>query len=320
MTYRQSGIEYREANFVYNTSDATVSVATIAATANLVLTALYTYTPAQKPGSVNYRNGYEYNNSGWEYNERDNTVPDNRLLTTYNQPNVAYRQASDIGVNVTVVAQPATLVVSTSMTAGASNASAIPISTIACPVVIVHEATANSISIPAGLELTTTIEDAVALVKPAIATIAAEATIPQWTLFVTNDVQADVIAATTIIPAALFVQDAIQNVSVINCLVTMGNEPVSRLLTIPTANIVPPVAQIDEPTPAAYNLMRHFQPTARGGNIFIINGTTVQSFLPTNWDTVTRWIYGGHASPTDLTAAEETLLISAGYSFGVGPG
>jgi hypothetical protein len=46
----------------------------------------------------------------------------------------------------------------------------------------------------------------------------------------------------------------------------------------------------------------------------------VQSFLPTNWDTVTRWIYGGHASPTDLTAAEETLLISAGYSFGVGPG
>ena len=33
--------------------------------------------------------------------------------------------------------------------------------------------------------------------------------------------------------------------------------------------------------------------------------------------TVTRWIYGGHDSPRDLTSTEETLLVSAGYSFDV---
>ena len=75
----------------------------------------------------------------------------------------------------------------------------------------------------------------------------------------------------------------------------------------------------EDASPAAYALMRHFQPRPKGDNIFIINGTTVQSFLPHDWATVTRWIYGGHESPRDLTTAEETVLVAAGYSFRVGP-
>jgi hypothetical protein len=101
--------------------------------------------------------------------------------------------------------------------------------------------------------------------------------------------------------------------------VTFGNKEQYRLIVIPVSDIVPPIGVREDTTPPAYALMRHFQPRARGSNIFIINGTSVQSFLPHDWATVTRWIYGGHDSPRDLTAAEESVLVGAGYSFRVGP-
>ena len=101
--------------------------------------------------------------------------------------------------------------------------------------------------------------------------------------------------------------------------VTFGHKEQYRLVVIPVSDIVPPIGVREDTTPPAYALMRHFQPRARGSNIFIINGTSVQSFLPHDWATVTRWIYGGHDSPRDLTAAEESVLVGAGYSFRVGP-
>lgn len=288
MSYGQSGIEYTEPNFAYNKSDVTLTPGVIAAFAKIDLTYEYVYS---------------------------NNIP----VVTYNQPLLKYQPDDEVGVTVVVTAFPGAIAATTAMTAGASNASDISISTVVCPVVIIPQATATTIKIPAGIELTTSVPSTVISVIPGIAEIAAVATIPQWTLFVTNDVRPAVIAASITIPAASFVQDVLQNVGAIKCLTTIGIEPVSRLLQIPTADIVSPVGQLNEPTPAAYALMRHYQPRARGANIFIVNGDTVQSYLPGDWATVTRWIYGGHNSPSDLTSSEETLLIAAGYKFDVGP-
>ncbi len=288
MSYGQSGIEYTESNFAYNQSNATITPNAIAAFAKVDLTYEYVYS--------------------------NNSVP-----VTYNEPLFAYQPVDLVGVAISVIATPAAIAASTTLTAGASNASAIPISTISCPVVIIPQVTATTITIPAGIEIPATIPVTIQTVAPTISRIATVATTPQWTLFVTNDVRPDEVAATTTIPTALFVQDAFQNVGTIKCLTTIGVEPVSRLLQMPSEDTVPPVAQINEPTPAAYALMRHYKPRAQGPNIFIVNGNTVQSYLPTDWGTVTRWIYGGHNSPKDLSASEETLLIAAGYKFDVGP-
>ena len=140
------------------------------------------------------------------------------------------------------------------------------------------------------------------------------------TLYITVDAaQDDSLERTATIPAVTpssnytALPDAIAATSSIS-VVTMY-----QLVVIPTENIVPSVGRREDASPAAYALMRHYSPGARGDNIFIINGTTVQSYLPADWGTVTRWIYGGHESPKDLTTEEESVLLAAGYSFRVGP-
>ena len=62
--YNESGIAYRESGFPYQKRDATVSVSTIACSADLSLTFVYVYTP-KRPGGVGYSNGYDYNKTGF---------------------------------------------------------------------------------------------------------------------------------------------------------------------------------------------------------------------------------------------------------------
>jgi hypothetical protein len=69
---------------------------------------------------------------------------------------------------------------------------------------------------------------------------------------------------------------------------------------------------------AAFALRQHYKPTARGINLIIVNNASVQTFMPADFSSVTRVIYGGHASPNDLTATEQDILIAAGYKFNVG--
>ena len=138
MSYRQSGIEYRETNFAYNQSNATVSVATIAVPVNLILTARYTYRPAKKPGGVEYRNQFAYNESGFEYNERDNSAPDHRLLTTYNQSNVSYRQASDVGISFKVFAFPGSMPIATTV----GGTGSIPVTIVASSIAVTSQVAA----------------------------------------------------------------------------------------------------------------------------------------------------------------------------------
>ena len=316
--YNQSGIEYNEANFTYVRRDATVSATTIGCTADLSLTFAYVYTP-KRPGGVGYSSGYDYNKTGFDYNERDTSVPDNRVLVDYSQSGVSYSQPVDSGFTVTVIATPATIGATTTFSATPSVPATATPATVACPVVIVPTVTANSISVHAGITAPATIPTPTVSAVATPATVACQATFPGHTLYITVDATPGVIAATTTMPSETPSGNFTFTATTIGCTTTIGAQQVYRLLVMPTANTLPSIGLRQDTSPPAYALMRHFQPRAKGDNIFIINGTTVQSFLPHDWATVTRWIYGGHESPRDLTQAEETVLVGAGYSFRVGP-
>jgi len=318
--YNESGIAYAESGFPYQKRDATVSVSTIACSADLSPVFAYVYTP-KRPGGVAYRSGYDYNKTGFDYNERDTSVPDNRILVDYSQSGVSYSQPVDTGHTVAVIATPATIGVTTTFSASVSVPATVTPSTVACPVVIVPSVTANSISVHGGITAPATLPTPTisAVVTPA--TVAAAATFPGHSLYITVDATPGVIAATTTMPSETPSGNYTAVVDTIAAVVSseFGADPVYRLVVIPTENTLPPIGVREDASPAAYALMRHFQPRAKGDNIFIVNGTTVQSFLPHDWGTVTRWIYGGHNSPRDLTQSEETVLVAAGYSFRVGP-
>ena len=316
--YNQSGIEYNEANFAYSRRDATVSVSTIACSADLSLTFAYVYTP-KRPGGVAYSAGYDYNKSGFTYPERDTSIPDNRILVDYSQSGVSYSQPVDTGFTVAAIATPATIGVTTTFSASPSVPATATPSTVACPVVIVSTVTANLIVVHAGIELPATLPAAAVSAVATPATVAAAATFPGHTLYITVDATPGVVATTAALPSPTVSGNFTFAASTIACTSTVGSEQVYRLLVMPTANTLPRIGVPEASTPAARALMRHFAPGAQGSNVFIVEGSTVQTYLPADWATVTRWIYGGHESPRDLTAAEETLLVGAGYSFRVGP-
>ena len=316
--YNESGIAYAESGFPYQKRDATVSASTIGCSADLSPVFAYVYTP-KRPGGVAYSAGYDYNKTGFDYNERDTSVPDNRILVDYSQSGVSYSQPVDTGHTVAVIATPATIGVTTTFSASPSVPATATPSTIACPVVIVPSATANSIAVHGGITAPATLPSATisAIVTPA--TVATTAAFPGHTLYITIDATPGVIAATATMPSETPSGNFTFEAPTIAATTTTGAKEMYRLVVIPTENTTPTIGLKEDTTPAAYALMRHFQPRAKGDNIFIINGTTVQSFLPHDWATVTRWIYGGHESPKDLTDSEETVLVAAGYSFRVGP-
>ena len=318
--YNESGIAYRQSGFSYQKRDVTVSASTISCSADLSPVFAYVYTP-KRPGGVAYSAGYDYNKTGFDYNERDTSVADNRVLVDYGQSGVSYSNPADTGFTVAVIATPATIAVTTAFSAGPSVPATVTPATVACPVVIVPAVDANSIVVHGGIEAPATLPTAVisAVVTPAA--VACQATFPAHSLYITIDATPGVVTGTAAMPSVTASGNYTAVVNTIGAGVTsdFGAEQVYRLVVIPTGNTLPPIGMREDATPAAYALMRHFQPRAKGDNIFIINGTTVQSFLPHDWATVTRWIYGGHESPRDLTSSEESLLVAAGYSFRVGP-
>jgi hypothetical protein len=79
--------------------------------------------------------------------------------------------------------------------------------------------------------------------------------------------------------------------------------------TVPTLDV--PKYPIISP---ARNLRRFYTPTARGVNIFILTDGSVTTRQPVDMSTISRTLYGGHESPTDLTDSELNSLIDAGYS------
>jgi hypothetical protein len=316
--YNESGIAYAESGFPYQKRDATVSASTIACSADLSPVFAYVYTP-KRPGGIGYSSGYDYNKTGFDYNERDTSIPDNRLLVDYSQSGISYSQPVDTGHTVTVIATPATIGVTTTFSASPSVPATVTPSTVACPVVIVPSVTANSISVHGGITAPATLPTPTISATVTAATVATAATFPGHSLYITVDATPGVIAATTTMPSETPSGNFTATPAVIGIQVAIPTVPMFERLVMPSEDTLPRAINPQDSSPAAYALMRHFAPGAKGTNIFIVDETTVQSYLPADWSTVSRWIYGGHASPTDLTSSEVSLLASAGYSFNAGP-
>ena len=314
--YNQSGIQYNESNFTYVRRDVTISADTIGCSADLSPVFTYVYTP-KRPGGVAYSNGYDYNKTGFDYNERDTSIPDTRVLVDYRQSGVAYSQPVDTGHSVVVIATPATIGITAAFSATPSVPATVTPATIACPAVLIASVTANSIAVHGGVAVSATLPSPTisATVTPAV--VATQATLPGHSLFITVDATPSTVAGSTTTPSPTPSGNYTATPTTIGCSTTVGAKQVYSVLVMPTTNTLPSVGVPEASSRRAYALMRHFSPRAKGANIFIISNSIVQDFLPSDASTVTRWIYGGHESPRDLTSTEETLLVAAGYSFDV---
>ena len=282
--YRQSGVVYRASGVAYGTP-TTITPATIAATATIPVDFEFEY---RQSGQA-YRNSYDY------------------------------RQGLITGNTYLVVATPATVGVTTSITATGGIPITVSVSTIAAVAAVpAVDIDANYIHVDAGIAAICAVPAPTiltgALLTPA--TIAGVAALPAPTPEVV--VIANHVSGTGAVPDPTREWHVLPGT--ITCTTTMGEEPVYTLLEMPYTMTLPPVGLREDATPAAYALRRHYAMQRKGTNLIIINNTSIQTFPPADWSTVTRWIYGGHASPKDLTSSEIALLIANGYSIDVGAG
>ncbi len=283
-TQYRSEIAYRASGVAYGTP-TTITPATIAATATIPTDFEFEY---RQSGQA-YRNGYDY---------RQGVITGNAYL---------------------VVATPATVGVTTSITATGGIPITVSVSTIAAVAAVpAVDIDANYVHVDTGIAAAASLPTPTivtgALMNPA--TIAGVAAILTPTPEV--EVIANHVSGTGAVPAPTKEWHILPGT--ITCTTTMGEEPVYTLLEMPYTMTLPPVGLRQDATPAAYALRRHYAMQRKGTNLIIVNGTSIQTFPPADWSTVTRWIYGGHASPKDLTSSEIALLIANGYAIDVGAG
>ena len=283
-TQYRSEIAYRASGVAYGTP-TTITPATIAATATIPVDFEFEY---RQSGQA-YRNGYDY---------RQGVISGNAYL---------------------VVATPATVGVTTSITATGGIPITVSVSTIAAVAAVpAVDIDANYVHVDTGIAA------AASLPTPTILTgaLLTPATIAGVAAILTPTPEVEVIAnhvsGTGAVPAPTKEWHILPGT--ITCTTTMGEEPVYTLLEMPYTMTLPPVGLRQDATPAAYALRRHYAMQRKGTNLIIVNGTSIQTFPPADWSTVTRWIYGGHASPKDLTSSEIALLIANGYAIDVGAG
>jgi len=283
-TQYRSEIAYRASGVAYGTP-TTITPATIAATATIPTDFEFEY---RQSGQA-YRNSYDY------------------------------RQALISGNVYLVVATPAAVAATTSITATGGIPITVSVSTIAAVAAVpAVDIDANYIHVDAGIAAICAVPAPTiltgALMTPA--TIAGVAALPASTPEVV--VIANHVSGTGAVPDPTREWHVLPGT--ITCTTTMGEEPVYTLLEMPYTMTLPPVGLREDATPAAYALRRHYAMQRKGTNLIIINNTSIQTFPPSDWSTVTRWIYGGHASPKDFTSTEISLLIANGYSIDVGAG
>jgi hypothetical protein len=283
-TQYRSEIAYRASGVAYGTP-TTITPATIAATATIPTDFEFEY---RQSGQA-YRNSFDY---------RQGLITGNAYL---------------------VVATPATVGVTTSITATGGIPITVSVSTIAAVAAVpAVDIDANYIHVDAGIAAICAVPAPTvitgALMTPA--TIAGVAALPASTPEVV--VIANHVSGTGAVPDPT--REWHVSPGTITCTTTMGEEPVYTLLEMPFTMTLPPVGLRQDATPAAFALRRHYAMQKKGTNLIIVNGTSIQTFPPADWSTVTRWIYGGHASPKDLTSSEIALLIANGYAIDVGAG
>ena len=294
MTYRQSGIIYRQPNFAYNKSDAIVAVSTVALEAKTVLTYSYKYAA-------------------------------NTVTVTYNQPNLTYVPAAEVGVSISVTAHAATV----NATSAVYGNGSIP-ATVTAPLIAVTSQVAaatgplaidlnmNYIALPGHIITVTAAPSATPMHIQSPATIGVTTDkIDDSNLFIATVVYSPLIVVPSDIKASTTPMSVVLTPQTINVKADVQVIPIYRQVVQWTENIVQRTSP--EGTITANSLQRYMGPLPRARNIFIINNATVSDTQPYDHSTVTRTILGAHATPLDLTEAEETLLVAAGYPFNVGP-
>ena len=286
MTYRQSGIQYREASFAYNTSDSTVNVGVIGVVATI-------------PTSIDF----PYRKSGMSY--RDS------LYT--------YREAPSSGNAYTVICFPDTVGVTTQFSAVAGKPATVSPATIDVDAGVATsiDIDANYIELDEGMTIPVDVSTVSLLIGQQLtpSEIAATVAVPTPTPGVV--VRPDTVEATSTVYTSS--TPISFNARTIEAKVTTPDVPLHRIIDpMPVENVRPMVGPRNKPTPASFALFRHYQPESRGTNLVIVNNASVQTFMPADQSTATRVIYGGHECPDDLTATEQDILIAAGYKLRVG--
>lgn len=277
--YRQTGVQYRASGVAYG-APIVVTPATIAATATVLDEVSVQY----RESGLAYRNNY-----------------------TYSQP--------DTGI-VEIVATVTTVTATTALSATAGiEVDISPAPTIAVVTTIGAGVTANYIDIAevdmsavAALPAPTLRTDQIL----SVSTIAGVGTISGTAVV---DLLPATIAATATVPAVSVSAHATPgDIAVISA---VGTDQMYTFYPGST-NKTPAIGLRNQPTPAAYALMRHYSPRPKADNLFIINNSSVQNFMPADASTVTRTLYGAHLPPTDLTATEISLLEASGFPIDVG--
>lgn len=288
MTYRQSGIQYREASFAYNTSDSTVNVGVIGVVATI-------------PTSIDF----PYRKSGMSYRD----------------PLWTYREAASSGNAYTVICFPDTVGVTTQFSAVAGLPATVTPGTIAATAGVATsiDVDANYAELHEGIELAASLP-AVSLIIGQQMTPAAIAVTTTMAPTIEVILNVGTIAATSTVANSHDVDGNYTfNAATIQVKATTPEVPLHRIIDpMPVANVRPMVGPRHQPTPASFALFRHYQPESRGTNLIIVNNASVQTFMPADQSTATRVIYGGHECPDDLTATEQDILIAAGYKLRVG--
>ena len=288
MTYRQSGIQYREASFAYNTSDSTVNVGVIGVVATI-------------PTSIDF----PYRKSGMSYRD----------------PLFTYMEPASSGNQITVIAFPATVGVTTQFSAVAGLPATVTPGTIAATAGVATsiDVDANYAELHEGIELTASLP-AVSLIIGQQMTPAAIAVTTTMAPTIEVILNVSTIAATSTVGGSHDVDGNFTfTAPTIQVKATTPEVPLHRIIDpMPVENVRPMVGPRNKPTPASFALFRHYQPESRGTNLIIVNNASVQTFMPADQSTATRVIYGGHECPDDLTATEQDILIAAGYKLRVG--
>ena len=237
---------------------------------------------------IAYRTSTNYRNSG-AYRQSTVTVSPSTIACTATVP----------AVTVTAFANAAVAVIAATTTAPAPTVSAagnVAPSVVATAATMPSATISGTASIAAGViaGAATTPSEAVtgtASVEPSV--VATTSTVPSPVVSINQEISVSLIEATTSIEELLFDTKYVP-----------VTENILSPLDIPPYPIINP----------RRNLRRFYTPTAKGRNIFILNDGSVTTRQPADMSTVSRTIYGGHESPTDLTDSELSALATAGYS------
>ena len=259
---------------------------------------------------VAYRTSTDYRNSG-AYRESTVTV----------SPSTIACAAAVPAVTVTAFATAAVAVIAATTTAPAPTVTG---TGNVAPSVVATAATTPSATISGAANLAPGVIAGVGAMPSATISgtasiaagvIAGAATTPSATISGTGNVAPAVVAATASTPSITLQINQTISVDTIAGLTEIATLAFQKKYVPVIENILSPLDVPKYPIISpARNLRRFYTPAEKGRNIFILNDGSITTRQPADMSTVSRTLYGGHESPTDLTDSELDALVTAGYS------